>query len=260
MKKFLSVFLAMMLLLGCCPQVYAATTMTGVISDMHDFVVEMYDKAESAPQQTSAAAVGSMFMLNIIVQEMCSSTRCQTISDLITRLSEQIDKVDGAPQASALSLSGCVYALGAIAYEKDYSGRYSDIIKSTLDNLTEAETSSAVQEMALGSYRMVDMLEIIALEEGVSSTTVFAIEDLLSENNAKLDGAPQQTTNGLYRSAELLYYIAQRTCSSYYASKISDYLDGMYADDDTCSSAVQQTANGMTTVYLMLNAIAQDNA
>lgn len=261
MKKTISLVLVCIMLCTCSVPAFAASAASTAIGSVHDIVMDMYNAAESAPQQTSAAAMGSMYMLSLILSEISSNQpRKDAVSGVVSTISDQISKVDGAPQVSSLSLYGCDYILGAIAYEKDWTGLYSDLIASTLDNLTSADTSSAVQEMALASYRMVDMLSIIALEEGVSSSTVTAINDILSSNNASMTGAPQQTANGLYRSAELLKYISQKTCSSTTAAMVSVLLDGMYSDDDKCSSAVQQTSNGMMTVYLMLYYIALDHA
>jgi len=261
MKKTISIILVCLLICTCSAPAFAASTATTAINSVHDIVMDMYNNAESAPQQTSAAAMGSMYMLSLILSEISSNQpRKDAISNIVSTIGDQIGTVEGAPQVSALSLYGCDYVLGGIAYDNDWTGLYSDIIASTLDNLTSANTSSAVQEMALASYRMVDLLSIIALEEGVSSSTVTAINDILSSNNSSATGAPQQTTNGLYRSAELLKYISQKTCSSSTASRISLLLDSMYSDDNKCNSAVQQTSNGMTTVYLMFYYIALDKA
>lgn len=261
MKKIVSVILVCLLLCTCSYSAFAASAATTAISSIHDIVMDMYNNAESAPQQTSAAAMGSMYMLSMILSEISSNQqRREAVSNVVSTIGDQISKVEGAPQVSALSLYGCDYVLGGIAYDKDWTGLYSDVIASTLDQLTSVETSSAVQEMALASYRMVDLLSIIAMEEGVSTSTVTAVNDILSSNNASATGAPQQTTNGLYRSAELITYISQKTCSSTTSSKISLLLTSMYSDDDKCNSAVQQTSNGMSTIYLMLYYIALDKA
>ena len=261
MKKKLSLLVALLVLFSCLTSASAASATSTAIDSIHDIVVNMYDASESAPQQTSAAALGSMYMLNFILNEISSNqARRDAVSDIVSAISDEVDKVEGAPQVSALSLYGCVYILSAIAYEKDTFGLYSEFIDSVLDHMANANPNSAVQEMALASYRMVDLLEIIALEEGVSSTTVTAIEDLLAENDKSTSGAPQQTANGLYRAAELISFIAQENCSAMTAIQISNLLDGMYDDNKTCESAVQQTTNGMSTVYLMLYAVAQDKA
>lgn len=261
MKKAISLFVVLLVLFSCFTSAYAASTTTDTIDSMNSLVVQMYDASESAPQQTSAAALGSMYMLNIILNEISSNqARRDAISEIVSTITDEVGKAEGAPQVSALSLYGCVYVLSAIAYEKDILGTYSELIDSVLDNLSNANPSSAVQEMAVASYRMVDLLEIIAFEEGVSSTIITAIEELLLENDKTVSGAPQQTANGLYRAAELISYIAKEDCSRTVASKISGLLDSMYEDNDRCESAVQQTTNGMSTVYLMLYAIAQDKA
>ena len=261
MKKTLSLLIVLAVLFSCLTSAYAASTTSTAVDSIHELVVELYESSESAPQQTSAAALGSMYMLNIILNEISSNqARKDAVSDIVSKISDQIDQVDGAPQVSALSLYGCVYILSAIAYEKDTFGVYDEFIASVLDMLTNANPSGAPQEMALASYRMVDLLEIIALEDGVSSSAVTAIEELLAENNNTVSGAPQQTANGLYRAAELITFISAEACSRSTASRISDLLDGMYEDNKQCESAVQQTTNGMTAVYLMLYAVAQDKA
>lgn len=258
MKKAVSFALVFMLILSCSAPALATTS---AIDSIDSLVIDMYKDAESAPQQTSAVAFGSMYMLNFIVRDVCTSqSRIDAISDIVSKITDSVQSVDGAPQVSALSLYGCVYELCAIAYEKDRFGLYNDIIKSVTDGLSNTDTSSAVQEMALASYRMVDALSIIALEVGCSSDKVSSINDRLKTNNAGLSGAPQQTANGLYRSAELLYLIAAQDCSSYTSGRVYDLLDGMYEDNDSCKSAVQQTSNGMTTIYMMLRAIAYDKA
>jgi len=261
MKKTLSVLIVLAVIFSCLPSAYAASTTSTAVDSIHEIVVEMYESSESAPQQTSAAALGSMYMLNIILNEISvSQARKDAVGEIVSKIGDQVGQVEGAPQVSALSLYGCVYILSAIAYEKDTFGIYGEIIDSVLDMLTNTNLSGAPQEMALASYRMVDLLEIIALEDGVSSSTVTAIEQLLAENDKTVSGAPQQTANGLYRAAELISFIAVEDCSRAAANKISDLLDGMYEDNEKCESAVQQTTNGMTAVYLMLYTVAQDKA
>ena len=125
-----------------------------------------------------------------------------------------------------------------------------------MDSLTGANVNSAPQEMANASYRMVDMLSIIAYEEGVNSDAISKINDTLSSNNKSLSGAPQQTANGLYRSAELIYIISQKAYSSKVSGLIYDLLDDMYESNNNCKSAPQQITNGMTTIYYMLMCIA----
>ncbi len=261
MRKILTLVLVCVMLMVSVVPAYAASSTLTVVDSIHEIVSDMYDSAESAPQQTSAAALGSMYMLNIILNEISSNqARRDAVSKIVSTIGDEVSKVDGAPQVSSLSLYGCVYILSAIAYEYDTFGLYSILISSATDALADADPNSAVQEMALASYRMVDLLEVIALEKGVSSTTVTAIDQILRDNNEGLEGAPQQTANGLYRAAELIYYIAQEDCSAVAAYSISSLLDSMYEDNDLCQSAVQQTSNGMVTVYMMLRSVAQDKA
>ena len=100
------------------------------------------------------------------------------------------------------------------------------------------------------------MLSIIALEDGVDSSLVTTVNDTLTENNRNLQGASQQTANGLYRSAELIYLISLHS----YPEKVSDLvyqlLEAMYEDNENCTGAPQQTANGMATIYYMLMCLA----
>ncbi len=256
MKKTVSLLLVVLLLASCFAPVCASAASR--VDSIDSIIIDMYNDASSSPQQTSAAALGSMYMLKIIVDSSCGWSRSESVSDLVSRITDQLGSLDGAPQVSALCLYGCVLELCAIAYEKDRYGAFNDLISSVSDSLFDSDTSSAVQEMALASYRMVDVLSIIAAEEGCSTDMISSINDTLSRNNAGLSGAPQQTANGLYRSAELLYLISQKAFSYSAANRVSGLLDNMYEDNNRCESAVQQTTNGMVTIYLMLRAIAYD--
>ena len=258
MKRKLSLILFFAVLFTCVAPEKAAAT--GAIDSIDSIIIDMYNDSESAPQQTSAVAFGSMYMLSSIVNSTCSRSRREAVSDIVKSITDSVGSVDGAPQVSALSLYGCVYELCAIAYEKDRLGAFNELITSVIDDLTNADTNSAVQEMAAASYRMVDILSIIAIEDGCSSELVLDINDTLAQNNANLSGAPQQTANGLYRSAELIYLISKQDCSSYTANRIYDLFNNMYEDNDKCQSAVQQTSNGMVTIYLMLRTIAYEKA
>ena len=136
----------------------------------------------------------------------------------------------------------------------------SNTISQTINSLTDANTTSAPQEMANAAYRMVDMLTILAYIEGVDSSLISNVNDTLSQNNKNLSGAPQQTANGLYRAAELLYLISQKAYSSKVSDLIYDLLDEMYTANESCSSAVQQTTNGMSTIYYMVMVLAMAKA
>ena len=259
MKKTSCLILVFAIIVVCfAPTKAIAASAVGSIDTI---IIDLYNDSESAPQQTSAMALGSLYMLYFIIGNTCEDqNRIDAVSELVSSITDTVGEFDGAPQVSALSLYGCVYELCAIAYEKDRYGVYSDLITSVIDDLTTADTSSAVQEMAVASYRMVDVLSIIAIEDGCSSELVSNINDTLTKNNANLSGAPQQTANGLYRSAELVYLISQKKCSILTANKIYSLLNSMYEDNDNCQSAVQQTTNGMATIYLMLRTIAYEKA
>ena len=221
----------------------------------------MYDGANSAPQQTEAVAFGTMYMLQVIESEIDTDrTRTENVSNIVSNLSDAMASAKGADQVSSLCLYGSVAILGAIAYEKDTFGVYSTFIRDALDSLTNSNANSAPQEMANASYRMVDMLSIIAYEEGVNSKQISNVNDTLSSNNKSASGAPQQTANGLYRSAELIYLISQKTSSSKVANLIDNLLDDMYESNNNCKSALQQITNGMKTIYYMLMAIAYGRA
>ena len=261
MRKMISIMLVIGIALSCAVNGIAASGFSDIISSINDSVEDMYNSAESAPQQTQAMAFGAMYMLYILESEIDTDrSRTSLVSDLVSSITDSASSAEGAPQVSALSLYGCVAILGAIAYEKDTFGVYQEFISQTINSLTDANTTSAPQEMANAAYRMVDMLTILAYIEGVDSSLISNVNDTLSQNNQNLSGAPQQTANGLYRAAELLYLISQKAYSSKVSDLIYDLLDEMYTANESCSSAVQQTTNGMSTIYYMVMVLAMAKA
>lgn len=261
MKKTLSLLIAVLLLCSCVASASADSSNSEVIENAHKQIVDIYDSSQYAPQQTSAAAQGAMCMLKFILEEISSNqTRRDAVSDVVSAAIDEINKSETAQEVSAHCLDACVFTLGAIAYEKDSSGQYSEFIDAVMHDLANENPGSAEKEMALASYWMDDLLEIIALEAGVSSSTVEEIEGRADETDRGTDNALQQTVNGLYHAAELISYIADEDCSGTIADQITDLLNGMYDDDNKCEGVEQQMANGMSTIYLMLYAVAMDKA
>ena len=68
--------------------------------------------------------------------------------------------------------------------------------------------TSAPQQEANGAYRCVELLELIAMQVGGSSSTVSSIHSSYVRGNNSATSAPQQLANGLYRCVELLEVIA----------------------------------------------------
>ena len=94
------------------------------------------------------------------------------------------------------------------ALATDYSSQISSIMSSF--SLGNIRADSAYQQQANGAYRMVELLEIIALEKGCSSSSVSSIMSSFSLGNIRADSAIQQGANGLYRCVELLELIARK--------------------------------------------------
>ena len=64
--------------------------------------------------------------------------------------------------------------------------------------------SSAVQQLTNGTYRTVELLELIAKKLGCNSSEISDIMSTYSYQNIVASSAVQQSVNGLYRSMELL--------------------------------------------------------
>ena len=90
---------------------------------------------------------------------------------------------------------------------------YSDLISGVLDDMSSNNEacSGAPQQSANGSYRLVEMLAIIAYEldsSGKYSDLISGVLDDMSTNNKACTGAPQQLANGLYRCVEMAAIVA----------------------------------------------------
>ncbi|MEG2357157.1 MAG: hypothetical protein RSC40_09390, partial [Clostridia bacterium] len=71
---------------------------------------------------------------------------------------------------------------------------------------------SAPQQTVNGSYRTLEMLEIVAKLLDTSGSYANEISSVMSSfvtNNYSCDSAPQQAVNGTYRTVEMLEIIAK---------------------------------------------------
>ena len=81
--------------------------------------------------------------------------------------------------------------------------------------------------------------------------------DLLSQNDARCESAPQQSANGSYRCVELLAIIAyELDTAGLYSDVISGTLERFSANEAACESAPQQTVNGSYRCVELLAVIA----
>jgi hypothetical protein len=68
-------------------------------------------------------------------------------------------------------------------------------------------SDNVYQQIVNGTYRTVELLNLIAEDEGISTSSVmsdFSFRDTMSDN------VYQQIVNGTYRTVELLNLIAQK--------------------------------------------------
>ncbi|MBE5767801.1 MAG: hypothetical protein E7335_11730 [Clostridiales bacterium] len=96
----------------------------------------------------------------------------------------------------------CMPSASALGYSSEISS-----IMSTF-SLQNIYADSAPQQQVNGSYRTVELLEVIAHEKGCSSSSVSSIMSTFSLQNIYADSAVQQAVNGAYRTVELLELIA----------------------------------------------------
>ena len=91
------------------------------------------------------------------------------------------------------------------------------------------------------------------------SELISGVLDDMSSNNARCEGAPQQSANGAYRFVEMLAIIAMSNDElGLYSDIIEGVLDDMRSNDARCSGAPQQTANGVYRAVEMLAIIAYE--
>ncbi len=141
-NRFLASLLAVAVICASSFHACASSYTDDRIETVNELVEQMYDAAESAPQQTESMALGTMYMLSVINQETDSSqARADRVTELVSSITESLSDLDGAPQVSSLCLYGSVVILSAIAYSKDSTGFYSSYIASVNESLTEADTN-----------------------------------------------------------------------------------------------------------------------
>lgn len=141
----------------------------------------------------------------------------------------------------------------------DYGvGTYSDVIDTLYDN--NDNCSSASQQAANGSYRAVELLNIIAKQldkKGKYTGTIATIILDWYNNDSSSTSAVQQEVNGLYTCVKLLNVIAlEKDLIGKYSTQIDSVMDSFADVNSSCSSAPQQVANGSYRMTEMLGIIA----
>ena len=132
------------------------------------------------------------------------------------------------------------------------SGRYASDISSVMSNFSYRDTMSSNinQQICNGTYRTVELLNIIAQQVGGSTSSVmsnFSYRDTMSSN------INQQICNGTYRTVELLDIIARkRGCST------SSIMSNFSYRDTMSNNINQQICNGTYRTVELLDVIARD--
>ena len=136
------------------------------------------------------------------------------------------------------------------------SGQYSSEISRVMSNFSHRDTmaDNILQQHVNGSYRMVELLSIMAKEKGCSSSDISSIMSNFSHNDTMSDNVNQQLANGVYRTVELLNLIALRLgCSS---SEVSSIMSNFRHRDTMSDNVLQQQVNGFYRTVELLNLIA----
>ena len=144
-------------------------------------------------------------------------------------------------------LAVCPSAFAA-RYSSDISGVMSDFV------INNYSCDSAPQQQVNGTYRTVELLELIALKLGCSSSSVSSIMSSFSINNYSCKSAPQQVVNGTYRTVELLELIALKVGAP--SSSVSSIMSSYTINNYSCDSAAQQAVNGTYRTVELLELIA----
>lgn len=142
-------------------------------------------------------------------------------------------------------------------FAKDYSSDISSIMSNFV--LNNYSCKSAIQQQVNGTYRTVEMLEVIAHELDYSNNYDKDISSIMSTfalNDYSCKSAEQQAVNGYYRSVELLEIIARETGTAD-DSDISSVMSTFALNDYSCKSAPQQQVNGSYRCVEMLEIIAR---
>ena len=109
----------------------------------------------------------------------------------------------------------CLFAAIAVAACSCFAlaGCYSSSISSISSTFSRQDTraSNIYQQICNGTYRTVELLEVIAYEldtKGVYSSTISSIHSTFSRQDTRSGNIYQQICNGTYRSTELCEVIA----------------------------------------------------
>lgn len=123
-------------------------------------------------------------------------------------------------------------------------------------DIADVGSRTVFQQFANGSYRLADMLAIIARQLDTRGSNSSAIASILSQkalNDISTEDAIQQGANGTYRCVELLALVAREADrKNNYSSEIQSVLSQMRLNDISAKSAHQQIANGTYRMAEML--------
>ena len=111
--------------------------------------------------------------------------------------------------SSSSSFSSSSSSSGSSSKRVPSSGRFASQISSVMSDFSYRDTMSKTiyQQICNGTYRSVELLNIIAQQHGFSTSSVmsdFSYRDTMSKN------IYQQICNGTYRTVELLNLIAKK--------------------------------------------------
>jgi hypothetical protein len=137
---------------------------------------------------------------------------------------------------------------------RSYDAEIADVFSKKA--LNDTSSKSAAQQFANGSYRLADMLAIIASQLDTKNNYASIIQSVISRqlaNDVSATTALQQAANGSYRCVELLAIIVQEADrKGDYRTQIQSVLFRMAVDDTKTESAYQQIANGTCRMAEML--------
>jgi len=142
---------------------------------------------------------------------------------------------------------------------RSYDAEINDVLARKASN--DVTAKSAAQQFANGSYRLTDMLTIIAAQLDAQGDHAAAIEKVVlsqQSNDISSSSAIQQAANGSYRSLELLSIIAQEVDrKGVYRAQVQEILSRASSDDTRTKSAYQQIANGSLKLAEVLSVVCK---
>lgn len=195
-------------------------------------------------------------LLAILAQEMDSSDT-DSIDEVLESIEAEKATTTDAMEAASKYIYNSVELLSMVAKNLDTRGSYKSYIETILSDLkrNDAKYSNGELKLANSSYRLFDMMTVIAVERGVETSLISAVDDALPNSSY----APAATAGALYCNVDLCYYIVKSgDVAGLFSSSIDSVLMNRDKLNNVCSSTVQQQINGTQRLFEMLTFMAME--